>query len=98
MRKFFKKHRKFLVTCAVLSMLCVLFTVCVAAEDPDATGGFGNVLNQFIAILVDGISGMGEGLGEGVNTYVSSLFFTVDSNGAITGLSHFGGTAAIFGE
>lgn len=91
-----KNLRKLLVITAtvILSIMCA----CVICSAQDATGsGFGTVLNEFIDILVGGITGMGEGLGDGVNTFVSSLFFELDGSGNVTGLSNFGGTAAIFG-
>lgn len=92
-----KNLRKLLIITAtvILSIMCA----CVICAAEDATGsGFGTVLGEFIDILVGGITGMGEGLGDGVNTYISSLFFDVDASGRIDGLSMFGGTAAIFGE
>lgn len=92
-----KNLRKLLIITAtvILSIMCA----CVICSAEDATGsGFGTVLGEFIDILVEGIGRMGEGLGDGINTYVSSLFFEIDAKGDIVGLSNFGGTAAIFGE
>lgn len=92
-----KNLRKLLIITAtvILSIMCACL-IC-GAEDAGGTG-FGTVLNEFIEVLVGGITGMGEGLGDGVNTYVSSLFFELDGSGNIIGLSIFGGTSAIFGE
>lgn len=59
--------------------------------------GVGTVLNEFVTTLVGGISGIASGIGEGVNGFVQDLFLTVGPDGAITGLSVFGGTVAVFG-
>lgn len=55
------------------------------------------VLKEFIQLLVSGISELATGIGSGVNGFVSDLFLKVGDNGAITGLSTFGGVVAIFG-
>lgn len=57
----------------------------------------GNVLSEFIEILVGGISSLASGIGSGVNGFVQDLFLTVGTDGAVTGLSTFGGVTAIFG-
>lgn len=57
----------------------------------------GNVLSEFIEILVGGISSLASGIGSGVNGFVQDLFLTVAEDGAVTGLSTFGGVTAIFG-
>lgn len=55
------------------------------------------VLQAFIELLVGGISALASGIGSGVNGYVKDLFLEVSEQGAITGLSTFGGVVAIFG-
>lgn len=57
----------------------------------------GEVLGEFIDILVGGIGELGSGIGTGVNQFVTDLFLTVSETGDVTGLSTFGGVAAIFG-
>lgn len=57
----------------------------------------GEVLNEFVSTLVGGISGIASGIGEGVNGFVQDLFLTVGADGAVTGLSTFGGVVAVFG-
>lgn len=57
----------------------------------------GSVLGEFVEILVGGVSGIAEGIGSGVNSFVGDLFFKVGTDGAVEGLSTFGGTVAIFG-
>ena len=97
MKKFFVKHRKLLVTCLIVTCLVCCSVVFASAEEVDNTGGFGTALEQFISILVGGLESLSSGIGSGINDYVQNLFLQVDSNGAITGLSMFGGVAAIFG-
>lgn len=58
----------------------------------------GAVLTEFIELLVGGISSLATGIGSGVNGFVTDLFLTVGQDGAVTGLSTFGGVVAIFGE
>lgn len=55
------------------------------------------VLTAFIQLLVGGITSLASGIGSGVNQFVQDLFLAVDSGGAVTGLSTFGGVVAIFG-
>lgn len=57
----------------------------------------GDILTDFIQLLVGGIADMATGIGTGVNGFVKDLFLEVDAQGAITGLSTFGGVIAIFG-
>ena len=57
----------------------------------------GTVLTEFIQTLVGGITEMASGIGSGVNQYVQDLFLTVGADGAVSGLSTFGGVVAIFG-
>lgn len=56
-----------------------------------------NILTEFIQLLVSGITTLATGIGSGVNGFVQDLFLTVGTDGAITGLSTFGGVVAIFG-
>lgn len=57
----------------------------------------GNILAEFIELLVSGITELGSGIGAGVNNFVQDLFLRVGENGTVEGLSTFGGVAAIFG-
>lgn len=57
----------------------------------------GDILSDFIQLLVGGIKDLATGIGTGVNGFVKDLFLEVDAQGAITGLSVFGGVVAIFG-
>lgn len=57
----------------------------------------GEILSDFIQLLVGGIKDLATGIGTGVNGFVKDLFLEVDAQGAITGLSTFGGVIAIFG-
>lgn len=57
----------------------------------------GEILKDFIQLLVGGVTDMATGIGTGVNGFVKDLFLEVDAQGAITGLSTFGGVIAIFG-
>lgn len=57
----------------------------------------GDILLEFIQLLVGGIKDLATGVGSGVNGFVKDLFLEVDAQGAITGLSTFGGIVAIFG-
>lgn len=57
----------------------------------------GDILKDFIQLLVGGVTDMATGIGTGVNGFVKDLFLEVDAQGAITGLSTFGGVTAIFG-
>lgn len=55
------------------------------------------VLTEFIGLLVGGISTMAQGIGTGLQEAVEALFLNTSSEGAVTGLSTFGGVVAIFG-
>jgi hypothetical protein len=57
----------------------------------------GDILSEFIQLLVGGIKDLATGVGSGVNGFVKDLFLEVDSTGVISGLSTFGGIVAIFG-
>lgn len=54
------------------------------------------VLQQFVEILVGGISSLATGIASGIVTMVKALFLEVSEAGAVTGLSMFGGVVAIF--
>lgn len=56
-----------------------------------------NILTEFIELLVGGITKLATGIGQGVNGFVADLFLKTGENGAVTGLSTFGGVIAIFG-
>lgn len=55
------------------------------------------ILTEFIKLLVGGISELASGIGSGVNGFVKDLFLVTGTDGAVTGLSTFGGVVAIFG-
>lgn len=55
-----------------------------------------NVLQDFVNILVSGIVDLAQGIATGVVTMAKALFLEVDAQGAVTGLSVFGGIVAIF--
>lgn len=55
-----------------------------------------NVLQEFVNILVSGIVDLAQGIATGVVTMAKALFLQVDGQGAVTGLSVFGGIVAIF--
>lgn len=54
------------------------------------------VLEQFVQILVGGIVQLGTGIASGVTNMAKALFLEVSEQGAVTGLSVFGGIVAIF--
>ena len=62
-----------------------------------AAKAMGDILSEFIQLLIGGIKDLATGIGSGVNGFVKDLFLEVDAQGAITGLSTFGGVVAIFG-
>lgn len=53
------------------------------------------VLQEFISILVSGITSLAQGIAAGVVAMAKALFLE-ESQGAVTGLSVFGGIVAIF--
>lgn len=75
-----------------MSFLALLFRNPVLAAKT-----MGDILSEFIQLLVGGIKDLATGIGTGVNGFVKDLFLEVDAQGAITGLSTFGGVVAIFG-
>ena len=62
----------------------------------ETTNAMGGVLEEIIQLLTSGISGIAQGIGDGLGDLVESIFLKVDSNGAVTGLSTFGGVIIIF--
>ena len=54
------------------------------------------VLQEFVSILVSGIQSLATGIAQGVVAMAQALFLEVDGQGAVTGLSLFGGIVAIF--
>jgi len=52
-------------------------------------------LQEFVQILVGGISNLGTGIAQGVSSMAQELFLET-TEGAVTGLSVFGGIVAIF--
>lgn len=56
-----------------------------------------SALTEFINLLTGGIAGMASGIGAGLQSLVTQVFLESDAQGAITGLSAFGGVVAIFG-
>lgn len=54
------------------------------------------VLTEFINILVGGVTTMATGLAGGIVAMAKALFLEVSEQGAVTGLSIFGGIVAIF--
>lgn len=53
------------------------------------------ILQEIISILVAGITGLATGIGTGLKSLVESIFLEV-SEGAVTGLSTFGGLIVVF--
>lgn len=56
----------------------------------------GNVLSEFMQLLVGGITELATGIASGVAEMAKALFLEVSEQGAVTGLSVFGGIVAIF--
>ena len=54
------------------------------------------ILQEIISLLVAGITGIASGIGSGLSSLVQSIFLTVGENGAIEGLSTFGGVIVVF--
>lgn len=54
------------------------------------------ILNEIIDLLVGGITGIATGIGSGLANLVQSIFLKVGENGAIEGLSTFGGVVIVF--
>lgn len=73
------------------------FLSLVVSNPALASKTLGDILKEFIQLLVGGVSDLATGVGSGVNGFVKDLFLEVDAQGGITGLSTFGGVVAIFG-
>lgn len=56
-----------------------------------------DALTDFIELLVGGITQIASGIGAGLSDLVTKVFLATDAQGAVTGLSSFGGVIAIFG-
>lgn len=54
------------------------------------------ILQEIISLLVAGITGLATGIGTGLSNLVQSIFLTVGENGAVEGLSTFGGLIVVF--
>ena len=54
------------------------------------------ILQEIIALLVAGITGLASGIGAGLSELVQSIFLKVGESGAIEGLSTFGGLIIVF--
>lgn len=54
------------------------------------------VLQEFVNILVSGITSLAQGIASGVVAMAKALFLETSEQGAVTGLSVFGGIVAIF--
>ena len=54
------------------------------------------ILQEIISLLVAGITGLATGIGQGLSNLVQSIFLTVGENGAVEGLSTFGGVIVVF--
>lgn len=55
----------------------------------------GEILTEFIGLLVGGISELATGIGTGLNNAVTAMF--LETAEGVTSLSTFGGMVAIFG-
>lgn len=53
-------------------------------------------LTEFIELLVGGIQSLATGIASGVSSMAQALFLEVSEQGAVTGLSVFGGIVGIF--
>ena len=58
--------------------------------------GVTQALTEFIQILVGGIVDLAGGIATGVASMATKLFLATDAQGAVTGLSVFGGIVGIF--
>ena len=54
------------------------------------------ILQEIIALLVAGITGLASGIGAGLSELVQSIFLKVSESGQIEGLSTFGGLIIVF--
>ena len=53
-------------------------------------------LTEFIGLMAGGITSLATSIAQGVSSMAQALFLEVDSQGAVTGLSVFGGIIGIF--
>lgn len=54
------------------------------------------ILTEIMALLVSGITGLASGIGAGLTALVQAIFLEVGENGAVEGLSTFGGLIVVF--
>ena len=54
------------------------------------------ILQEIIALLVAGITGLASGIGAGLSELVQSIFLKVSETGSVEGLSTFGGLIIVF--
>ena len=54
------------------------------------------ILQEIIALLVAGITGLASGIGAGLSELVQSIFLKVSESGTVEGLSTFGGLIIVF--
>lgn len=54
------------------------------------------VLQEFVSLLVGGIESLATGIASGVANMAQALFLETSEQGAVTGLSIYGGIVAIF--
>lgn len=54
------------------------------------------VLTEFVDLMVGAISNLATGVAGGITAMAKALFLEVSEQGAVTGLSVFGGITAIF--
>ena len=54
------------------------------------------ILQEIIALLVAGITGLASGIGAGLTELVQAIFLKVSETGTVEGLSTFGGLIVVF--
>lgn len=54
------------------------------------------ILQEIMALLVAGITGLASGIGAGLTELVQAIFLEVSETGAVEGLSTFGGLIVVF--
>lgn len=54
------------------------------------------ILQEIIALLVAGITGLASGIGAGLTELVQAIFLKMGENGTVEGLSTFGGLIVVF--
>ena len=54
------------------------------------------ILTEIMALLVSGITGLASGIGAGLTELVQAIFLKMGENGAVEGLSTFGGLIVVF--